>query len=199
MTRCINFCLLCVGALYDPVMQGSSVTAVHHYRTVLEAFGQGGQTPRHGQVELKSELSLNDGGSIVASMGHFLVWEAWGALNQQTIASSLLAMRDEAARAAAQGLRLTGLFDHTRVEIFEDSAQQLLIDWRQQLSGSLAFDRTAIVFGGSMSRITYSMATLLQPSPWEERVFPTVDEALIWVQDPVNTLLIDVDGLSWIV
>jgi len=169
-------------------------------RTVLEAFWHEQAALRRRSVQLLTEINLQGGGSLAVGIGHrFLIWEAWGELTQAMVASSLQAIYDAAIHAAKEGHRLAGFFDLTRVEIFGEDAQQELISLRQKLAGRLAFDCTAVVFGGTMSRITYNMAALLQPSPWEERVFPSVEEALIWLQDPINTELIDVDGLSWIV
>jgi len=169
-------------------------------RSVFEAFWHEQAATRGQNVQLLTETNLHAGGSLAAAIGNrFLIWEAWGELTRPMVASSLQAIYDAAIHAAAEGTRLAGFFDLTRVEIFGDDAQQALIAMRQKLAGRLAFDRTAVVFGSAMSRITYNMSALLLPSPWEEHVFPSVEEALIWLQDPINTLLIDVDGLSWIV
>jgi hypothetical protein len=169
-------------------------------RSALEAFWQAQAARRPEQVHVLTEINLSTGGSLVATIGHrFLIWEAWGELTEATTLSSMQAIHDAAQSTAAKGTRLAGFFDLTRVEIFEEDANRHLIALRKKLEGRLAFERTAVVFGGAMSRITYNMAALLQPSPWDERVFPSVDEALTWLQDPLNTELLDVDGLSWIV
>jgi hypothetical protein len=169
-------------------------------RTVLEAFWHTQAALRREHVELLTEVNVQAGGSLCAAIGHrYLIWEAWGTLTQASVTPTLQAIADAVKEAAIQGTRLAGFFDLSRVEIFDDAAQKALIAWRRELEPSLAFDRTAVIFGTPMSQITYNMAALLQPSAWEERVFPSIEEALIWLQDPINTELIDVDGLSWIV
>lgn len=168
------------------------------HQSVVQKFWQ--QQAKQRPVELLTETNTNVGGSLVALIGHhYLIWEAWGELGQDVVASSLQAIREACARAAEQNARLSGFFDFTRVVHMDESVGHGLKALRNELGASSALERAGVVLGSTMARINYDMASLLRPAPWEERVFPTVDEALTWLQDPRNTEIIDVDGLSWIV
>jgi hypothetical protein len=166
--------------------------------TVIQKFWQQEATSR--AVLLLTETNLQAGGSLVCLIGHnYLIWEAWGELDGAVIATSMAAMREACRRADAEGARLSCFFDFTRVLHMDEAVSHALKALRTELGDDSALERSAVVLGSTMARINYDMASLLCPAPWEERVFPTVDEALTWLQDPRNTEIIDVDGLSWIV
>lgn len=175
-------------------MQTKTTTAVRPF----EAFWR--EQTRSGSVRLLVETNTETGGSLVVSIDdRFVVWEVWGIMSAAILKPSVDALIQAAQAAKSRGRRLSGFFDFGRMESLDDSGQQQIISFRQSLSQNLHFARTGVIFDGAMSQISYDMANLLYPPPWEERVFPTVDEALQWLQDPVNTNLLDVDGLNWVV
>jgi hypothetical protein len=177
-------------------MTGMQTDGTHHL-AVIQDFWK--QQSKERAVSLLTETSSAVGGSLVAVIRHrFLIWEAWGELDAAVIASSLQSIRDACASAKEAGERMSGFFDFTRVTHMAESVGHGLKAFRTEIGPNSALERAAVVLDSTMARINYDMASLLCPSPWEERVFPTVDEALTWLQDP-KTALIDVDGLSWIV
>lgn len=168
------------------------------HQSVVHKFWQQQAVDR--PVALLTEVNHANGGSLVAMIGHhYLIWEAWGELNHEMLASSLQAIREACAKAKTVRARLSGFFDLTRVVHMDESVGHSLKTLRHELGKDSPIERAGVVLGSTMARISYDMASLLFPAPWEERVFPTVDEALTWLQDPRNTEVIDVDGLTWIV
>jgi hypothetical protein len=165
---------------------------------VIEEFWQQKASVR--PVHLLTETNHAAGGSLVAVIGHdYLIWEAWGELDSAVIASSLAAIRKAIASAAEKNAKVSGFFDFARVVQMDEGVSHGLRALRAELGAASPLERAGMVLGSTMARISYDMASLLCPPPWEERVFPTVGEALTWLQDPSNTEVIEVDGLSWIV
>ena len=168
-----------------------------HHLAVIHDFWR--QQSKERAVAVLTETNNTNGGSLVAVIRHrFLIWEAWGELDAAVIASSLQAIREACASAKAEGEGVSGFFDFTRVTHMAESVAHGLQELRTEVGPKSVIERAAVVLDSTMAMINYDMASLLCPAPWEERVFPTVDEALTWLQDP-KTALIDVDGLSWIV
>ena len=150
-------------------------------------------------VILLTEVNTHEGGSLVAEIeNRFVIWEAWGVVDAAVIASTCQSMITAAERAIRASTKLSGFYDFTRVSEFAPSGRDEIIRLRERLEGRLAPARNAVVFGSTMTRIMYDMANLLKPTPYEERVFPNAEEALIWLQDPLNTPVLDIDGFSWV-
>ena len=166
--------------------------------SVIHKFWQ--RQAKQRPVHVLTETNHTAGGSLVAVIRHhYLIWEAWGDLDKKVVESSFQAIREACESAAAENARLSGFFDLTRVNHIDESVGHCLKALRSELGPNGPLERAGVVLGSTMARINYDTASLLCPAPWDERVFPTVDEALTWLQDPRNTSVIDVDGLSWIV
>lgn len=155
------------------------------------------QPPQH--VRVLTESGSSSCGSLVVTVeNRYLIWETWGELDLETIEPSLQVIVQAHRDAYQSGGKLASFCDFSRLEGMTDSARSAFSRMRGELVGPFAPERMALVFESALSRILFDMITLLMPAPWDERVFPATDEALTWIQNPDTTLLLDVDGLNWV-